>query len=154
LSGPRQLAIADARTLQVMDLQFKPAPALRFTPLLLGLIISAVILASAWLIATLPARPALKAAIEDSSPESLFAQRRMLKENIADVERLKAAGEMTSAAYLARLKELRGQLADNETALQKAGLKFTPETMTCPHCGGHLPLGLDRCEYCGQTVIT
>jgi len=93
-------------------------------------------------------------AIEDQSPESLQAQRRMLKESLADVERLKSSGEMTPKAYLARLKELRGQLADNEAAMKKAGIQFTPETFTCPHCGGTLQLGVDRCDYCGQVVIT
>jgi len=32
-----------------------------------------------------------------------------------------------------------------------------PETihgLACPNCGGSLPIGIDRCDYCGQTVIT
>jgi transposase len=77
-----------------------------------------------------------------------------LKENIADVERLRSSGEMESGAYLARLKQLRSQLAENETALRKAGVPIKVETMTCPHCGGTLPLGQDKCDYCGQVVIS
>ncbi len=154
LSGPRQAAVADAGNVRLLALEISAIPALRFTPLLAGLIASAVILVAAWFIATLPAKPAVKVALEDQSVESLQAQRRMLKESIADVERLKSAGEMTPDAYLKRLKELRGQLADNDTALKKAGVPFTPETFACPHCGGSLPIGIDRCDYCGQTVIT
>ncbi len=57
-------------------------------------------------------------------------------------------------AYLARLKELRAQLADNEAALQKAGAPVKIETFKCPNCGGTLPLGVDTCEYGGQVVIS
>ena len=73
---------------------------------------------------------------------------------IADVERLRKAGEMTPDAYLIRLKELRQRLADNETALRKAGVTVTAQTFQCPHCGGVLPLGVDKCDYCKQTVLT
>lgn len=154
LSGPRQVAVADAGAVRLLELEQSAIPALRFTPLLAGLIVSAVILVAAWFIATLPAKPPVKVSLEDQSIESLQAQRRMLKESLADVERLKSAGEMTPDAYLKRLKELRSQLADNDAALKKAGVPFKPETFACPNCGGSLPIGIDRCDYCGQTVIT
>ena len=102
----------------------------------------------------MPEKPAEKIAIEDQSSEGLLAQRRMLHENIADVERMKQSGEMPPEAYLARLKELRAELADNEAALKKAGVKIQAETMKCPNCGGTLPLGIDKCDYCGEIVIT
>ena len=153
LSGPRQLAAADQNEVRLENLQTSSAPALKFTPLLVGLIISALIAGVAWFIATNPPKPAVKLTIEDQSAESLLAQRRMLKENIADVERLKAGGEMTSEAYMERLKELRGQLADNDTAMRKTGVEFKPQTFACPHCGGTLELGVDRCDYCGQIIL-
>lgn len=152
--GPgRRLAATSQDHVRLLELDADTLPALRFTPLLVGLVASAVILLVAWFIVTNPPKPALRLAFEDQSAESLQAQRRMLKESIADVERLRSSGEVTSDAYLKRLKELRRQLADNETAMKKTGLKFIPETITCPNCGGSLPLGTDRCEYCGQTVI-
>jgi outer membrane protein assembly factor BamB len=154
LGAARQVAIADASEVDLMAVRAASLPPLRFAPLVMGLIVSLVIAIAAWFIATIPPKPAQRLAIEDQSPESLQAQRRMLKESLADVERLKSSGEMTPAAYLARLKELRGQLADNETAMKKAGMQFTPETFNCPHCGGTLQLGVDRCDYCGQVVIT
>jgi hypothetical protein len=149
-----QVAISDNSALYLYALEIQSAPPLRFTPLLVGLLISAVILVAAWFIATNPPKPKVKMAIEDQSAESLRAQRRMLKESIADVERLKDTGEVSPDAYLHRMKDLRGQLADNETAMRTAGVAFTPETFACPHCGGSLLLGVDRCDYCGQVVIT
>jgi outer membrane protein assembly factor BamB len=153
LGDSKKLASASQNQVKILELEADALPALRFTPLLVGLAASAVILLLAWFIITNPPKPALQVAFEDQSPDSLQAQRRMLKESIADVERLRSSGEVTSDAYLKRLKELRRQLADNEAAMKKAGLQYVPETITCPSCGGSLPLGVDRCEYCGQTVI-
>ena len=64
----------------------------------------------------------MKVSFQNTSRESLEAQRRMLKESIADVERLRKSGEVTGDAYLARLKRLRADLAENETAFKTAGL--------------------------------
>ncbi len=152
--GERQIAIADGGSVQSYALDVQTASVLQYAPLLAGLIVSAVVLAAAWFVATTPPKPRMRVAIEDQSPESLQAQRRMLKENIADLERLKGSGEITTNAYLDRLKALRDQQAENEAAMRKAGLKFSPETFQCPNCGGSLPLGMDRCEYCGQVVIS
>ena len=153
LGAARRMVVASQGQVRLVDLEVNSLPVLRFTPLLMGLAASAVILLAAWFVATNPPKPELRVALEDQSAESLQAQRRMLKENIVDVERLRSTGDMTPDAYLARLKDLRRQLADNETAMKKAGLPFKAETVTCPNCGGALPLGVDRCDYCGQTVI-
>jgi hypothetical protein len=153
LTQARQVAIANTNQVQLYSLGIESAPALKFTPLIAGLIAALVIAGVAWFIATLPPKPALRMSIQDQSAESLLAQRRMLKESIADVGRLKSTNEMTPDAYLARLKELRGQLAENETAMRTTGMKFTAETFPCPNCGGTLQLGEDRCDYCGQMVI-
>lgn len=77
----------------------------------------------------------------------------MLKESIADVERLRKSGEVVGDAYPARLKRLRANLAENETAF-KAGFPIKVETIQCPNCGGTLGLGMDKCEYCGQVLLS
>ena len=78
----------------------------------------------------------------------------MLKESIADVERLRKSGEVTGDAYLARLTRLRGELAENETAFKPAGFPSKVETIQGPNCGGTLELGMDKCEYCGQVLLS
>jgi hypothetical protein len=108
----------------------------------------------AWWLSNLPQKPLERISIQDTSPEGLQAERRMIKEMIADVERLRDTGDVTSNAYLIRLKDLRRQQADNETAMRKAGMAMKVETMQCPHCGGVIPLGTDKCDYCGQVVIS
>jgi outer membrane protein assembly factor BamB len=153
LTGSDQIAVADGNTVQLLSLQKSDAPFF-YTPLVAGIVVSIIIFAAAWFIGTLPDKSALRVAIEDHSSAGLLSRRRMLHEGIADVERLKQSGEMPPEAYLARLKELRGQLADTEAALAKAGASIKTETFKCPNCGGTLPLGVDKCEYCGQVVIS
>jgi outer membrane protein assembly factor BamB len=153
LSGSNQVAVAFGDQVALQALQKEEAPAW-YSPLLAGILLSLIIAGVAWFVATMPRKPALRLAVEDQSAEGMQARRRMLHENIADVERLKAAGEIEPQAYLARLRELRSELADNEAAMQKAGVPVRVETFKCPNCGGTLPLGIDRCDYCGQVVIT
>ncbi len=153
LTDSEQIVVADGSTVQLLSLKKEPAP-IWYNPLIAGLLISLVIVIAAWFIATAPPKPALRLSAEDSSVESLQAQKRMLHESIADVERLKQSGEIAGEAYLLRLKELRAQLAENEAALQQAGVKLKPETFKCPNCAGTLMLGMDKCEYCGQVVIS
>jgi outer membrane protein assembly factor BamB len=152
LTKGEQVAIADGQQIQVGTVASAEAP-IWYTPLAAALLVSLVIAGAAWALASVPPKPVEKLAVEDKSPAGLEAERRMLHESIADVERLRQSGEMTPGAYQARLKDLRGQLAQVEVALQQAGVKIMPETMKCPNCGGTLPIGIDRCEYCGQVVI-
>src|SRR5687767_9688906 len=72
----------------------------------------------------------------------------------ADVERLRKSGEVTGDAYLARLKDLRAYLAENEAAFKAQGYPIKVETIQCPNCGGTLELGMDKCEYCGQVLLS
>ncbi len=153
LTGSDQLAVADASTVQILNVQKQSAP-FWYSPLLAGVIVSFIIAFAAWFIATIPPKPVLKVAAEDQTVEGLLARNRMLHEGLADVERLRGNGEMPSESYLARLRDLRGQLADTQAALLKAGQNIRLETFKCPNCGGALPLGLDKCEYCGQIVIS
>jgi outer membrane protein assembly factor BamB len=153
LNEAEQIAVADGGGVQVLTLARQEAP-IWYTPLIGGLCVSAIIAVAAWLIATIPPKPVVRVAVEDQSVEGLRTRHRMLHESLADVDRLRNTNEMPADAYLARLRELRGELADTEAALLKAGVPVKVETFKCPHCGGTLPLGLDRCDYCGQVVIS
>ncbi|MCC6190148.1 MAG: PQQ-binding-like beta-propeller repeat protein [Anaerolineales bacterium] len=152
LTGSDQLAVADLTTIQLLDVDKQTAP-LWYSPLLAGLLVSATIAFAAWYIANIPPKPVLRVTAEDQSVEGLLARNRMLHESLADVERLRGTGEMPAEAYLARLRDLRGELAGTQAALQKAGQPIRLETVKCPSCGGALPIGMDKCDYCGQTVI-
>src|SRR5581483_3860858 len=153
-NGARQVVIADGSSVEVNTVNFSSLPGFQYTPLIVGVIISAVILLIAAILASIPPKPAMKVSFQDKSRESLEAERRMLKENIADVERLRQAGEVTGDAYLARLKSLRADLAENEAAFKAQGFPITVETFKCPNCGGTLQLGMDKCEYCGQVILS
>lgn len=154
LGNERYVVIADGSEVRVNKVNFSSIPGFQFTPLIVGLIVSAIILIIAAILASIPAKPEMKVSFQDKSRESLEAQRRMLKESIADVERLRKSGEVTGDAYLARLKRLRSDLADNETAYKTAGYPIKVETFQCPNCGGTLELGMDKCEYCGQVILS
>jgi hypothetical protein len=154
LGNERYVVIADYDEVQTNKINFSSIPGFQFTPLIVGLIISAVILVIAGILASIPPKPEMKLSLQDKSRESLEAQRRMLKESIADVERLRKAGEVSGDAYLARLKRLRSDLAENETAFKTAGYQIKVETFSCPNCGGMLELGMDKCEYCGQVILS
>ncbi|MBI3740114.1 MAG: PQQ-binding-like beta-propeller repeat protein [Chloroflexi bacterium] len=153
-NGQRQVVIADGSSVEASTVNFSSLPGFQYTPLIVGVIISAVILLIAAILASIPPKPAMKVSFQDKSRESLEAERRMLKENIADVERLRQAGEVTGDAYLARLKSLRADLAENEAAFKAQGYPITIETFKCPNCGGTLQLGMDKCEYCGQVILS
>jgi len=154
LGNDRYVVVADSSEIQVNKVNFSSIPGFQYTPLIIGVIISAVILLIAGILASIPKKPEMKVSFQDTSMESLNAQRRMLKESIADVERLRKAGEVTGDAYLARLKRLRADLADNESAFKKQGYNIKVETIQCPNCGGTLELGMDKCEYCGQVLLS
>ena len=154
LGNERYVVIADYNEVTTNKVNFSSIPGFRFAPLVVGVIVSTVILVIAGILASIPPKPEMKLSIQDKSRESLEAQRRMLKESIADVERLRKSGEMGNDAYLARLKRLRSDLADNETAFKTAGFQVKTETFACPNCGGTLELGMDKCEYCGQVILS
>ncbi len=154
LGNERYVVIADGSEVQTNKVNFNSIPGFQYTPLVVGLIVSAFILVIAAILASIPPKPEMKVSFEDKSRESLEAERRMLKESIADVERLRKSGEMTGDAYLARLKRLRSDLADNEAAFKTAGYQIKVETFQCPNCGGTLELGMDKCEYCGQVILS
>jgi len=154
LGSQRYVVVADGNEIQTDSVNFSSIPGFQYTPLIVGLILSAIILVIAAIIASIPRKPEMKVSFQNTSRESLEAQRRMLKESIADVERLRQSGEVTGDAYLARLKRLRSDLADNEAAFKAQGYPIKVETIQCPNCGGTLELGMDKCEYCGQVLLS
>jgi hypothetical protein len=154
LGSERYVVIADGSEVQVNKVNFSSIPGFQYTPLIVGIIVSAVILVIAAILASIPKKPEMKVSFQNKSRESLDAERRMLKESIADVERLRKSGEVTGDAYLARLKRLRADLAENEAAFKSAGYQVKVETFKCPNCGGTLELGMDKCEYCGQVILS
>jgi uncharacterized protein with PIN domain len=78
----------------------------------------------------------------------------MLHESINDLKQMYEQGSVAGNAYLARMKTLRAQLAQTNQALLELGEPAQVETIVCPHCNGTLALGTDRCDYCGQIVIS
>lgn len=154
LGNERYVVIADYDVVTTNKVNFSSIPGFQFAPLIVGVIVSAIILVIAGILASIPPKPEMKLSLQDKSRESLEAERRMLKEHIADVERLRKAGEMSNEAYLSRLKRLRGDLAENEAAFKTANFPIKTETFACPNCGGTLELGMDKCEYCGQVILS
>ncbi|HEY3474823.1 MAG TPA: PQQ-binding-like beta-propeller repeat protein [Anaerolineales bacterium] len=154
LGTERSVIIADGSAVQVEKINFSSIPGFQYAPLIVGVIISAIILMIAGILSSIPPKPEAKVSFQNTSRESLEAQRRMLKESIADVERLRQSGEVTGDAYLARLKRLRADLAENEAAFKAQGYPIKVETIQCPNCGGTLELGMDKCEYCGQVLLS
>ncbi len=152
LAGREQFLVADATHLRALLPTRQTAP-FWYTPLLAGLLACLVIAAVAFVVGSMKPAPVLQLSAEQMTVEAQKARRLMLHEAIADLRRLKEAGEVPPEAYLARLKDLRGQLADAEANLIRLGVPLQAETFKCPHCGGALQLGADRCEYCGQVVI-
>jgi WD40 repeat protein len=154
LGSERYVIVADGNEVQVNQVIFNSIPGFQYSPLIVGVILSAVILVIAAILASIPQKPEMKVAFQNTSRESLEAHRRMLKESIADVERLRKSGEVVGDAYLARLKRLRLDLAENEAAFKAQGYPIKVETIQCPNCGGTLELGMDKCEYCGQVLLS
>ena len=154
LGTERYVVVADGSEVQVEKVDFNSIPGFQYTPLIVGVIVSAIILVIAGILVSIPQKPEMKVSFQNNSRESLEAQRRMLKESIADVERLRQSGEVTGDAYLARLKRLRADLAENEAAFKSQGYPIKVETIQCPNCGGTLELGMDKCEYCGQVLLS
>ena len=153
LGNQRYVIVADGSQIQADKVNFSSIAGFQYTPLVVGLIVSGIILVIAAILASIPKKPEMKVSFQNTSQESLEAQRRMLKESIADVERLRQSGEVVGDAYLARLKRLRADLAENEAAFKAQGYPIKVETIQCPNCGGTLELGMDKCEYCGQVLL-
>jgi outer membrane protein assembly factor BamB len=124
-----------------------------YSPVIAGVLACLIIAAVAFALTRLKLPPQLQVSAQEMTVEAQRARRRMLHENIHDLKSMESRGEVAPAAFLARMKELRGRLAESNEALMKLGEPIRPETFSCPHCNGTLELGTDRCDYCGQIVI-
>ncbi|MEZ4641364.1 MAG: PQQ-binding-like beta-propeller repeat protein [Chloroflexota bacterium] len=152
-SGQSGILVADSSSVTFYSLTKQTAP-FWYTPIVAGVVACLVIAAVAYFLpAQLQPAPTLQVSAQAMSVEAQKARRRMLHESIQDLQALHARGELAEQAYLARLRTLRDQLADTNAKLGELGAAVAPETFVCPHCGGSLELGTDRCEYCGQVVI-
>ena len=149
----KRFLVADAAQVRAVKVDKQTAP-FWYSPLLAGLLACAVIAVVAFIIGSIKPAPTLQISAEQMTVEAQKARRIMLHESVNDLKRMKTSGEVPPEAYLARLKDLRAQLADAEANLIKLGVPLQAETIKCPNCGGTLDLGTDRCEYCGQVVIT
>jgi outer membrane protein assembly factor BamB len=152
LAGTNGFIVADSSQLTLYTLDKTTAP-FWYTPILGGLLACGVIAIVAVVIASLKPAPTLRVSAEEMTVEAQKARRRMLHESIEDLKKMQERGEVSSQAYLARIRELREQLAEVTAALIKLGEPVQVESFACPHCGGPLELGTDRCEFCGQVVI-
>jgi outer membrane protein assembly factor BamB len=152
LAGANGFIVADSDQLTLYTLDKTTAP-FWYTPLLAGLLACGVIAVVAFVIASLKPAPTLRVSAEEMTVEAQKARRRMLHESIEDLKKMQDRGEVSGQAYLARIRELREQLAEVTAALIKLGEPVQVESFACPHCGGPLELGTDRCEFCGQVVI-
>lgn len=152
LTASDQVAVASGTVVAVTSLTRVNAPFF-YSPLVAGLVLSLAIAGAALFVGSLPEQATTRVVVTDSSPAGLLARRRMLSENISDVEGLRARGEIEGSAALAKLQELRTQLAETDKALRETGVSAAAETMKCPNCGGRVRLGRDKCDYCGEVVI-
>lgn len=147
------LLVADGGGVTFYTLTKQTAP-FWYTPLLAGVLACLVIAAVAYYLPSqLSPTPTLQVSAQAMSVEAQKARRRMLHESIQDLQTLHERGELAEDAYLTRLRALRGQLADANAILGELGAPVQAETFVCPHCGGSLALGTDRCDYCNQVVI-
>ncbi|MCA9987896.1 MAG: hypothetical protein KDE59_26485 [Anaerolineales bacterium] len=152
LGDDQGFLVADAVSLTYYRTAIHTAPIL-YSPLLAGLASCFLIAIVAFLFSRLKPAPTLKVNAQQLTVEAQKARRRMIYENINDVKAMQKEGAVDGESYLARMQELRGELAEVNQALMELGEPIKPETFSCPHCHGTLELGTDRCEYCGQIVI-
>ena len=152
LGDDQGFLVADADSLTYYRATVETAPIL-YSPLLAGLASCLVIAVVALLFSRLKPAPTLKVNTQQLSVAAQKARRRMIYESINDVKAMQREGAVDAESYLARMEELRSELAEVNQALMELGEPIKPETFSCPHCHGTLELGTDRCEYCGQIVI-
>jgi hypothetical protein len=152
LGGETGFLVADSSQVRLYRLVTHTAP-IWYTPILAGLLACLVIGVVAVVLGSLRPAPVLQMSAEQMTVEAQKARRRMLHESIQELKAMRERGDVPPETYLARIRDLRSQLADVNAALIKLGEPIKVETVACPHCGGTLEIGADRCEFCGQTVI-
>lgn len=148
------IIVSDGREIAFYTFASQAAP-FWYTPIVAGILACLIIAGLAYyLMNNLKPAPTLQVSAQKMSVAAQKAQRRMVQESINDLKQMHDQGTVSSEAYLARMKTLRAQLAQTNEALMEMGEPIRAETIICPHCNGTLDLGTDRCDYCGQIVIT
>jgi len=90
---------------------------------------------------------------QDITLEGLRARKKMLREELADIERMQREGEITADVFLNRSRGVREQIAVAEAEILKIKPDYQPELIRCPSCGGPLEIGADRCPYCHHVLL-
>ena len=152
VAGETGFMVADARQVALYRLVAQSAP-FWYTPILGGLLACLVIGVVAVVLGSMKPAPTLQISAEQMTVEAQKARRRLIHESLQELKVMRDRGDVPPEAYLARIKDLRAQLAEVNAALIKLGEPIKVETVACPKCGGTLEIGTDRCDYCGQTVI-
>jgi hypothetical protein len=124
------------------------------SPLVIGIILSLVIALAAVLLsrAQMAERPVIYSVVDDSA-ETLQAQKRMLREEIDELEKFHRSGQLATENYIESKRFARERLADVEARLQKVQPDYKPQVVHCPSCGGPLEISMERCEYCGHLLL-
>jgi outer membrane protein assembly factor BamB len=149
--GARLFLIADKT--KIHGWKVEESTSFKYWALIGGLLACLVIAGAAIAIISIKPAPTVQLSADQMTVEALKARRIMLHESLNDLKKMNENGQVPAEAYLERLKDLRGQLAEVDEKMLSLGLPIKAETILCPNCGGRLELGTDRCEYCGQTII-
>jgi outer membrane protein assembly factor BamB len=148
--GKPMIFIAADQALVARDLVFSAAPSW-YSLLWAGAVGCLVIAVVAWLVARHePARP-LYVGAEQMTIEAQHARKIMLRESLSELKQL--SSRLAHADLIARLRELREQMADADRRLLELGASLKPQIFACNRCGGPLEVGVERCEYCGSAVV-
>ncbi len=71
LGNERYVVIADGSQVQTNKVNFNSIPGFQYTPLIVGLVVSAIMLVIAGILASIPPKPEMKVSFQDKSKESL-----------------------------------------------------------------------------------
>ena len=124
------------------------------TPLIPGFIVAVLIAIAALFLSRREwATARTTYTVQDMSLEALRSRKKMLREVLEEVERMKEGGELTPDVYLARSRQLREELASVDAKILEIQPDYKPDVIQCPSCGAPLEIGLDRCPYCGHVLL-
>lgn len=149
-SGQPMLFIAAGNTLVARSVVFSAAPAW-YSLWWAGAFGCLVVAAVAGLLARQPPARPLHVGSEQMTIEAQRARKIMLRESLTELKQL--SSRLAHADLIARLRELRVQMADADRRLLELGATLQPQIFACKRCGGPLEIGIERCEYCGSAVL-
>jgi hypothetical protein len=127
-----------------------------YSPITAGLLLALVIAVIAvWFsrIEKPPEAPKVTYTVQEMSLEALKARKRMLREVLEDLDRMRDDGSISAEVYLARSRSTRTQMASIDEQIQEIQPGYKPETVNCPSCGAPVSIGVDRCPYCSHVLL-